>query len=170
MFQRIRRLSEITDEDYLESLGPDSILNLIWSNDYRSLYELCSSGQSGSLFYYTEDQRFMIKTIHPDEFHKFKAILQPYYEHLNENPDTLVTKIYGAHMIKMKIAGINYKKYLVVMNNIFGEFDVGNRFDLKGSRVGRRTIKEERGMRYDDISGRDIKKALKDLDFIKYVG
>lgn len=170
VFQRIRRLSDITDEDYLESLGPDSILNLIWSNDYRSLYELCSSGQSGSLFYYTEDQRFMIKTIQPAEFHKLKAMLRPYYEHLNANPKTMVTKIYGAHMIKMKIAGINYKKYLVVMNNIFGEYEVGNRFDLKGSTVGRRAIKEERGMRYDDISGRDIKKALKDLDFIKYVG
>lgn len=112
----------------------------------------------------------MIKTIHPAEFRKFKAMMRPYYEHLNANPNTLITKIYGAHMIKMKIAGINYKKYLVVMNNIFGDFDVGNRFDLKGSTIGRRTIKEERGMRYDDISGRDIKQALKDLDFIKYVG
>lgn len=48
-------MSMITDEEYLGSLGPDSLLNLIWSNDYQTLYELCSSGKSGSLFYYTED-------------------------------------------------------------------------------------------------------------------
>jgi hypothetical protein len=58
------------------------------------------------------------------------------------------------------------------MNNIFADFDVGIRFDLKGSTIGRRTIKEEKGMRYDEptAGGRNPKNALKDLDFIKYVG
>jgi 1-phosphatidylinositol-4-phosphate 5-kinase len=55
VFQKLRSRSGISDEEYLASLGPDSILNLIWANDYQSLIELCSSGQSGSLFYYTED-------------------------------------------------------------------------------------------------------------------
>lgn len=48
-----------------------------------------------------------------------KAILREYYEHINGHPETLITRIFGMHMIKMKIGGIPYKKYLVVMNNIF---------------------------------------------------
>lgn len=119
VFQRIRRLTEISDDEYLKSIGPDSILNLIWSNDYRSLHELISSGQSGSMFYYTEDQQYMIKTISREEFRKLKAMLKAYYEHINSNPETLITRIFGMHMIKMRIGGIPYKKYLVVMNNIF---------------------------------------------------
>jgi hypothetical protein len=34
VFQKIRALSGISDEDYLSSLGPYSIMNLIWFNDY----------------------------------------------------------------------------------------------------------------------------------------
>lgn len=82
VFQRIRRLSEITEEEYLLSLGPDSILNCFWNNNYQSLYELCSSGKSGSLFYYTEDQKYMLKTISRDEFKKLKSVLKEYYQHI----------------------------------------------------------------------------------------
>jgi 1-phosphatidylinositol-4-phosphate 5-kinase len=32
------------------------------------LKELCSSGKSGSFFYYTSDGNFMLKTIRKDEF------------------------------------------------------------------------------------------------------
>ena len=43
------------------------------------------------------------------------------------------------------------------MNNIFGEYDIMKRYDLKGSEIGRRT-------HFDGEI--DYKVALKDLDFI----
>lgn len=143
MFQRLRRQSQISDQEYLDSIGPDSILNLIWSNNYKSLRQLCSSGKSGSLFYYTEDQKYMIKTIRRTEFRKLKAMLRSYYEHIEANPSSLVTRIYGLHMIKWKSFGIPNKKYLVVMANIFEDMDVGDRFDLKGSTVDRKVLRDE---------------------------
>jgi 1-phosphatidylinositol-4-phosphate 5-kinase len=60
--------SGIKEEDYIKSLGPEQILNSIWNQNYDTLYELCSSGQSGSLFYYTSDKKYMIKTIPKREF------------------------------------------------------------------------------------------------------
>ena len=33
VFQRIRRLSNISEEEYMNSLGPDSILNCFWTNN-----------------------------------------------------------------------------------------------------------------------------------------
>lgn len=63
----------------------------------------------------------MLKTISHDEFTKLQKILKQYYEHLQKNPESLITRIYGLHKVKwrkkntMKIV----KKYLVIMNNVF---------------------------------------------------
>eukprot|EP00347_Sterkiella_histriomuscorum_P008734 403343955 len=166
IFQRIRRLSEIPEEDYLQSLGPDSILNCFWNNNYSSLYELCSSGKSGSLFYYTEDQKYMLKTISRDEFKKLKEILKQYYNHIQNNPFTLITKFFGLHKVSWTVKAIIHKKYLVVMNNVFRDFDVGIRFDLKGSTQGRRTLKPDEPLSNAES---DLKTALKDLDFMDHI-
>lgn len=128
-------MSDINEEEYLKSLGPDNILNCFWTNNFQSLYELCSSGKSGSLFYYTEDQQYMLKTVSKDEFKKLKSILKEYYEYLLKNPSSLVTRFYGLHKVewgKKRKLHIT-KKYFVVMNNVFRGLDVGDRYDLKGS-------------------------------------
>ena len=165
VFQRIRRISEISDDDYLRSLGPDSILNCVWNNNYQSLYELCSSGKSGSLFYYTEDLKYMLKTISRNEFKKLKAILKSYYNHIQNNPDTLVTRFFGLHKVQWTKMAVIHKKYLVVMNNVFRDMDIGLRFDLKGSTQGRRTLEigTHIGKAYENVNT-----ALKDLDFIEH--
>ena len=76
----------------------------------------------------------MIKTISRFEFRKLKSILQAYYEHIKDHSDTLITRIFGLHLIKWKGEhGQRFKKYLVVMNNIFQDIDIGDRYDLKGS-------------------------------------
>ena len=53
-------------------------------------------------------------------------------------------------------------RYIVIMENIFKDFQVGNRFDLKGSKYSRRRLKGD--MRFDDPK-RDLTVALKDNDF-----
>jgi 1-phosphatidylinositol-4-phosphate 5-kinase len=44
VFQRIRQKNGIREEDYMKSLGPEQILNSFWTNNFETLYELCSSG------------------------------------------------------------------------------------------------------------------------------
>merc|ERR1711982_241289 len=66
-------------KNYMKSLGPEQILNSFLTNNFDTLYELCSSGQSGSLFYYTKDKKYMMKTIPEREFKKFLEVLEPYY-------------------------------------------------------------------------------------------
>jgi len=102
------------------------------------------------------------------EFRKFKQMLRNYYEHIREHPESLINRIYGMHLIKWKSTkGQKFKKFLVVMNNIFQDISVGDRFDLKGSTQGRRTLKDK--AEYYS-STRNHKVALKDLDFRDYVG
>lgn len=55
----------------------------------KTFVSLCSTGKSGSLFYYTEDGKFMLKTIHKDEFQKVQKILMAYHYHLKFTPNSL---------------------------------------------------------------------------------
>ena len=83
----------------MQSLGPEQILNSFWNNNYDTLFELCSSGKSGSLFYYTFDKKYMLKTIPKREFDVFKAALEKYYAMIKRNPNSLISKFYGLHSV-----------------------------------------------------------------------
>lgn len=63
VFQKMRERFKISEDEYMHSLGPEQILKSFLTNNFDTLYELCSSGQSGSLFYYTKDKNYLIKTI-----------------------------------------------------------------------------------------------------------
>jgi 1-phosphatidylinositol-4-phosphate 5-kinase len=112
------------------------------TGEFNSLSELCSSGKSGSFFYYTADGRFMLKTISTAEFKFFKKILKNYYYHIEKNDDTLITRIYGLHKMVFftKNRKSEKKLYFSIMNNVFHTIkEIHKRYDLKGSTQGRTT-------------------------------
>ncbi len=110
--------------DYLLSLTSKYILS-----------ELGSPGKSGSFFYFSRDYRFIIKTIRHSE-HKFLlSVLKDYYNHVKDNPHTLLSRFYGLHRVKLPRGR---KIHFVIMNNLFPPHkDIHETFDLKGSTVGR---------------------------------
>lgn len=168
-FQKIRHLNKINENDYIKSMGPEQIINSLWSNNTETLYELCSSGKSGALFYYTKDKQYMLKSIAGREFKKLFAVLKDYVQHLSDNPDSLMTKFYGMYRLEWQNPSATqtcgfakpYVCHLIVMENLFRALDVGIRFDLKGSKAARTRLKEGESV----YSGRDTKVSLKDNDF-----
>ncbi|ORX45168.1 SAICAR synthase-like protein [Piromyces finnis] len=145
VFRAIRDICNIDQADYLMSLTGKYVLS-----------ELGSPGKSGSFFYYSQDYRFIIKTIHHVE-HKFlRKILKPYYEHIRDNPNTLICWIFGLHRVKLPHGK---KIHFVVMQNILPpNKDIHERFDLKGSTQGRIV---------NDDQIKDKSVVLKDLNWIK---
>jgi hypothetical protein len=138
VFQRLRHRHGIKEENYMHSLGPEQILSSFFNNNYDSLYELCSSGQSGSLFYYTHDKKYMLKTIPEREFDSLRDALPAYYKMMKQNTDSLISRFYGLHRVVWTDKDDKKQiRFLVVMNNVFKDFKVGIRFDLKGSTAGR---------------------------------
>ena len=88
----------------------------------------------------------MVKEIHATEFEKFRQILKQYFEHVEANPDTLISRFFGLHEVVWKdMTGKENKKHLLIMNNVFKyeEFDIGLRFDLKGSSLKRSYLQEK---------------------------
>ena len=76
-------------------------------SEYSSLQEQFSSGKSGQFFYYSDDGKYVIKTMSNSEYGFFKRMLKNYYEHMIENRNTLVCRIYGFHKILYKNKGHN---------------------------------------------------------------
>ncbi|KAG6005370.1 hypothetical protein E4U21_000221 [Claviceps maximensis] len=146
VFRRLRSLFRLDPADYLMSLTGKYILS-----------ELGSPGKSGSFFYFSRDYKYIIKTIHHAE-HKFlRKILRDYYNHVQSNPNTLLSQFYGLHRVKMPYGK---KIHFVVMNNLFPPHrDIHTTFDLKGSTIGR-DYKE------DDLD-KNPRATLKDLNWLR---
>ncbi|KAG9248245.1 phosphatidylinositol-4-phosphate 5-kinase its3 [Calycina marina] len=146
VFRHLRAKFKLDPADYLMSLTSKYILS-----------ELGSPGKSGSFFYFSRDYKYIIKTIHHAE-HKFlRKILKDYYQHVEENPDTLLSQFYGLHRVKIPYGR---KIHFVVMNNLFPPHrDIHQTFDLKGSTVGR-DYKEE------DLE-ENPRATLKDLNWLR---
>lgn len=143
VFHLIRTMFGISPDDYLKSIGPENLIGNLLMGNISSLQEQSSTGKSGSFFYYTADQNFMLKTISSNEFHHLRNILKEYYEHLVTYPHSLIARFFGLHKIKYsKSIGGKVRIYFVIMANVFKTArDIHVRFDLKGSKQGRRTRK-----------------------------
>jgi 1-phosphatidylinositol-4-phosphate 5-kinase len=149
VFSNLRIMSEIKESQWKESF------DVIKNKD--SISKIAGSeGKSSSLFFFTHDNKYIIKTIPERELKTFlKGFLKSYYEHNIENTNTLLVKIYGLFTFKSGLTKIN----LMVMENIapFKTNQILYKFDLKGSLVGRETQNLLQNIQI---------KSLKDQDFL----
>ncbi|KAM6369432.1 phosphatidylinositol 4-phosphate 5-kinase type-1 gamma isoform 1-T1 [Pluvialis apricaria] len=142
-FRYFRELFGIRPDDYLYSLCNEPLI------------ELSNPGASGSLFYVTSDDEFIIKTVMHKEAEFLQKLLPGYYMNLNQNPRTLLPKFYGLYCVQS--GGKNIR--VVVMNNILPRVvKMHLKFDLKGSTYKRRASKKEK---------EKSSPTYKDLDFIQ---
>ncbi|XP_031595354.1 phosphatidylinositol 4-phosphate 5-kinase type-1 alpha-like [Oreochromis aureus] len=142
-FRYFREMFGIRPDDYMYSLCNESPI------------ELSNSGASGSLFYVSRDDEYIIKTVQHKEAEFLQKLLPGYFMNLNQNKRTLLPKFYGLYCIQS--AGKNIR--IAVMNNLLpSAVRMHLKYDLKGSTYKRRASAKER------------EKAVptyKDLDFIQ---
>ncbi|XP_059418960.1 phosphatidylinositol 4-phosphate 5-kinase type-1 gamma-like isoform X2 [Carassius carassius] len=144
-FRYFRELFGIRPDDYLYSLCNEPLI------------ELSNPGASGSIFYVTRDDEFILKTVMHKEAEFLQKLLPGYYMNLNQNPRTLLPKFFGLYCVQS--GGKNIR--IVVMNNILPRIvRMHLKFDLKGSTYKRRASKKER---------EKSKPTFKDLDFMQDV-
>ncbi|XP_037549061.1 phosphatidylinositol 4-phosphate 5-kinase type-1 alpha [Nematolebias whitei] len=142
-FRYFREMFGIRPDDYMYSLCNEPLI------------ELSNSGASGSLFYLSSDDEFIIKTVQHKEAEFLQKLLPGYFMNLNQNKRTLLPKFYGLYC--MQTGGKNIR--LVVMNNLLpSAVKMHQKFDLKGSTFKRRASPKEREKNVP---------TFKDLDFIQ---
>ncbi|KAG9471001.1 phosphatidylinositol 4-phosphate 5-kinase type-1 alpha isoform X2 [Eleutherodactylus coqui] len=144
-FRYFRELFGIRPDDYLYSLCNEPLI------------ELSNSGASGSIFYVSGDDEFIIKTVQHKEAEFLQKLLPGYYMNLNQNPRTLLPKFYGLYCVQA--SGKNIR--IVVMNNLLPRsVKMHLKYDLKGSTYKRRASPKEREKSFP---------TYKDLDFMQDV-
>mmetsp|Transcript_32620 Transcript_32620/g.86026 ORF Transcript_32620/g.86026 Transcript_32620/m.86026 type:complete len:1083 (+) Transcript_32620:268-3516(+) len=167
IFQRIRESAGLNPVDYAES----------WTATTRESF---SEGASGAFLFFSKDGEYIVKTTNREEMHVLDSIAHDYEQHLLNNPDSRLMRIYGAH--SMEIYG--QKLYFLVMNNIFPaprfNIKIDERYDLKGSWVNRQSggYNKPRGIVLKDMDlnfsfktrpnvGHDLAEAIKrDANFL----
>ncbi|XP_065344175.1 phosphatidylinositol 4-phosphate 5-kinase type-1 alpha-like isoform X14 [Cloeon dipterum] len=137
----------------LFGIQPDDFLISLCNSPLR---ELSNPGASGSIFYLTTDDEFIIKTVQHKEGEFLQKLLPGYYMNLNQNPRTLLPKFFGLYCYQCNSKNVR----LVVMNNLLPSWvKMHQKYDLKGSTYKRKASKSER-----------LKKSptYKDLDFMEH--
>ncbi|XP_020798640.1 phosphatidylinositol 4-phosphate 5-kinase type-1 alpha isoform X4 [Drosophila serrata] len=137
----------------LFGIQPDDFMMSMCTSPLR---ELSNPGASGSIFYLTDDDEFIIKTVQHKEGEFLQKLLPGYYMNLNQNPRTLLPKFFGLYCLQTSNAK-NIR--LVVMNNLLpSSVKMHLKYDLKGSTFKRKANKAERAKKSP---------TYKDLDFME---
>ncbi|XP_031743775.1 phosphatidylinositol 4-phosphate 5-kinase 8 isoform X7 [Cucumis sativus] len=126
VFRNLREMFKLDAAEYMMSICGDD-----------GLRELSSPGKSGSIFYLSQDDRFVIKTLKKSELKVLLKMLPKYYDHVKAHENTLITKFFGLHRIT--IHGRSKVRFVVMGNMFCTELKIHRRYDLKGSTIGRCT-------------------------------
>jgi len=148
VFRHFRDLFRVPPDEFLVSLCDEP------------MRELSNPGASGSIFYLTQDDKFILKTVMSREADFLKKLLPGYYMNIKQNPRTLLPKFFGMYCYQ---SNLEKNIRLMVMNNILpSSVKMHLKFDLKGSTYKkRRACKEERSKKSP---------TFKDLDFMDKLG
>eukprot|EP00731_Ephydatia_muelleri_P017032 Em0010g130a len=106
----------------------------------RPLIELSNSGASGSLFFLSADDAFIMKTVQKKEAKFLQKLLPGYYMNLTQNKRTLLPKFFGLY--RYKSGSVNIR--VAVMNNLLpSSIKYHEKYDLKGSTYKRKASPHE---------------------------
>jgi hypothetical protein len=160
-FTNLRSNFGISESDYARSILHSGPFVSFQSNSK-------GAARVGGVFFFTRDGNYMIKTIKAAEVHALLQMMPKYYNFMKRNGRrSLLTRICGLYDIDIQDAssGVNEKYTIVVTNSVFpaeSSSIISERFDLKGSTLGRECSPEERRTKGSNA-------ILKDLDLSREV-
>jgi hypothetical protein len=159
-FANLRRYYGIAECDYRKSMLESGPFVSFSSNSK-------GAARVGGVFFFTRDGAYMIKTIKQDEVRALLDMLPRYYQFMRGNGQrSLLTRFLGLYQVTIvQDDGSERSETLVVMNSVFpaeASKLLSERFDLKGSTIGRECSVQER-----ETKGANA--VLKDLDLAKEV-
>ncbi|XP_055309018.1 phosphatidylinositol 4-phosphate 5-kinase type-1 alpha-like, partial [Sitodiplosis mosellana] len=144
VFRYFRGFFRIQPHDFMSSLCTEP------------LRELSNPAASGSQFYLSDDDKFIIKTVQHQEAEFLPKLLSGYYRNLNQNPHTLLPKFFGLYGFQSNSENVR----LVVMNNLLpSSVKIHQKYDFKGAIHNRKLNQQERAK---------SSPTYRDLDFMEH--
>lgn len=131
IFRGLRQNEGISDDSYLQILS-------------ASANERLSEGASGAFMFFCGGGEFIVKTIRAREARVLHQSLGSYAKYLKAHAESLLCRILGSYSLEM----FGQTFYFVVMLNCFDpRAEINERFDIKGSWVGRSAEPAKRNKR-----------------------
>jgi hypothetical protein len=142
LFSSFRKSVGVSDAAYIDSMSKLSGGNTE------------ASGKSGSLFWFSEDHKYVLKSIAEGELDALTDMLPRYVDHFKnaaaQGRQCLLCKFFGAYLLQSEGKTIR----LIAMNNMMGQGQPERAYDLKGT-------SEDRFVEQEDGDG----KVMKDLNY-----
>ena len=121
----------VTPDDLIKqlhsSLAPLHNRNQTFKNDV--------GGRSGSIFFFSHDRRFLVKTMTDSELSQMLRMLPAWSNHLSSKQKTLIAKIYGCFTVRTRYIN-EHRCFHVLLMECCARLKVPARlkynFDLKG--------------------------------------
>jgi hypothetical protein len=175
VFANLRSIFGISEDSYLKSI--------LFSGPFVSFQSNSKgSARAGGVFFFTRDGSYMIKSIKDEEAETLQNILPKYHRHMKRyGRSSLLTRFCGMYQVVIEeeegnldmvigevdssLAPTGKVQTFVVMNSAFpaeANRFISERFDLKGSTVGREVSEEE-------LRSKGSNAVLKDLDLAREV-
>eukprot|EP00347_Sterkiella_histriomuscorum_P012117 403369830 len=150
LFKQIRKSSGFQEDFLINTFSPKSN-----SQEMTQFQE--GSGKSASLFFFTNNKNFVIKTLKQGELDLLvkRGLLEKYYSYIQKHPKSLLARFYGIYTIKIKyMKSIN----VIIMDNLMGQNieEATRMYDLKGSTFQRIVMNPRSGLQ-----------TRKDLNYIE---
>lgn len=159
-FAQLRKSFGVDESSYWESLLDEDSPFISFQSNSKGAKRV------GGMFFFTEDGAYMIKTIKQDEVGAFLgSILPKYGPYMKKNgKSSLLGRFCGLYQVKIydkqgkETVGKSRAQTFAVMNAVFpAKVEIKERFDLKGSLLGRKCSD-------DEIREKGHLAILKDLD------
>eukprot|EP00523_Entomoneis_sp_CCMP467_P004138 CAMPEP_0168756528 /NCGR_PEP_ID=MMETSP0724-20121128/20663_1 /TAXON_ID=265536 /ORGANISM="Amphiprora sp., Strain CCMP467" /LENGTH=832 /DNA_ID=CAMNT_0008805241 /DNA_START=56 /DNA_END=2554 /DNA_ORIENTATION=+ len=167
-FAKLRSAYGIDESSYWKSLLDDESPFVSFQSNSKGAQRV------GGIFFFTRDGAYMVKTIKPDEVGSFLGKILPKYGAymMKHGRQSLLCRFCGLYQVKL-YATVNGTRTVekskaqtfAVMNACFpaqASKSISERFDLKGSSLGRQTSQSE-------IQSKGSLAILKDMDLAKEV-
>lgn len=154
-FKYLRRKFNLNEVDFMHALGETDLI------------EISNPGASGSVFYKTSNDKYILKTVQYQECEFLKTLLAGYALNLLQNlingKFSLLPTIYGLFCYqKLELTSMLSDKTnirVVIMNNILpSDVPIHEKYDLKGSTYKRKASKAELAKKSP---------TYKDIDFLE---
>ena len=115
VFSYIRHTQGIDEEQIISSLDPKNNRFQLFKTNTGKKHN--TGGKSGSFFFFSQDRKFLIKTLRKDELDVFLELLPNMVQYLFENKSaTLLSQVLGIY--KVKISGVTPVYLMVQANNL----------------------------------------------------
>ena len=158
-FAHLRDIDHVTSATLVQAFHPVLNKTLIKQNAGNR------GGRSDAFISFSADRKFVLKTLnHREKSFLLNTFLPAYFHHI-QNKDSLLARVLGVFCFEDN-RGIQFD-IMLMRSVICTPGNIMALFDLKGSQVARKLLKDERITRISELERGVI---YKDMDFLQTVG